>query len=105
MRSRWIEHKGKKIFFQDFSNLEGDTKAIKQELEQVQAEVISYPKDSLLVLSDFRGTNITAEIMPILNESSAKTKDYVHKTAVLGVTGVKRVLADFLTNLTRLVPK
>ena len=100
MRSKWIEHKGKKIFFQDFSNLESDTEALKQELEQVQAEVISYPKDSLLVLSDFRGTNVTAEIMPILNASSAKTKDYVHKTAVLGVTGIKRVLGDVLTSPT-----
>ena len=100
MRSKWIEHKGKKIFFQDFSNLESDTEAIKQELEQVQTEVISCPKDSLLVLSDFRGTSITSEIMPILNASSAKTKDHVHKTAVLGVTGIKRTLGDFLTSLT-----
>jgi len=100
MRSKWIEHKGKKIFYQDFSNLESDTEAIRQELEQVQAEVVSHPKDSLLILSDFRGTHITGEIMPILNASSAKTKDHVHKTAVLGVTGVKRTLADFLTSLT-----
>lgn len=100
MRSKWIEHKGKKIFFQDFSNLEYDTDAIKRELEQVQAEVVSHSKDSLLVLSDFRGTHITGEIMPILNASSTQTKDHVHKTAVLGVTGVKRALADFLTSLT-----
>jgi hypothetical protein len=100
MRSKWIEHKEKKIFFQDFSNLEYDTDAIKQELEQVQAEVVSHPKDSLLVLSDFRGTHITGEVMPILSASSAKTKDHVRKTAVLGVTGVKRTLADFLTSLT-----
>jgi hypothetical protein len=100
MRSKWIEHKGKKIFFQDFSNLYYDTEAVKQELEQVQAEVLSHPKDSLLVLSDFRGTNITSELMPIMNESSAKTKDHVHKTAVLGVTGIKRALADLLTSFT-----
>ena len=100
MRSKWIEHKDKQIFFQDFSNLQDDVEAIKQELEQVQVEVISHPKDSLLILSDFRGTEITAEVMPILNAASAKTKDYVHKTAVLGVTGVKRALGDFLTSLT-----
>ena len=100
MRSKWIEHKDKKIFFQDFSDLNEDVEAIKQELAQVQAEVLSHPKDSLLILSDFRGTNITAEVMPILNESSAKTKAHVHKTAVLGVTGIKRALGDFLTSLT-----
>ena len=100
MRSKWIEHKDKKIFFQDFSDLNEDVEAIKQELAQVQAEVLSHPKDSLLILSDFRGTNITGEIMPIMNEASAKTKDHVHKTAVLGVTGIKRALADLLTSFT-----
>jgi hypothetical protein len=100
MRSKWIEHKGKEIFYQDFSNLHYDVEAIKQELEQVQTEVLGHPKDSLLILSDFRGTNITAEIMPIMNDASAKTKDHVHKTAVLGVTGIKRVLADLLTSFT-----
>ena len=100
MRSKWIEHKGKKIFFQDFSGLLYDTDALKKELTHVQAEVISHPKNSLLVLSDFRDTNINNEIMPILNTSSAITKDHVHKTAVLGVIGVKRTLADLLKRLT-----
>jgi len=100
MRSKWIEHKGKKIFFQDFSNLQYNTEAIKKELEQVQAEVLSNPNDSLLILSDFRGTHITSETMPLMNKASAETKDHVHKTAVLGVTGIKRAMADLLTSFT-----
>ena len=100
MRSKWIDYKGKKIFFQDFSNLSYDTEAVKQELAQVQAEVVSHPKNSLLILSDFRDTNLTTDLMPILNASSALTKEHVAKTAVLGVTGVKRTLADLLTRLT-----
>jgi len=100
MRSKWIEHRDKKIFYQDFSGLMYDADALKKELTQVQAEVISHPKNSLLILSDFRDTNITSEMMPILNASSALTKDHVYKTAVLGVTGIKRTLADLLTHLT-----
>lgn len=100
MRSKWIEYRGKKIFFQDFSGLLYDSDGLKKELSQVQAEVVSHPKDSLLILSDFRDTNITNEMMPVLNASSTITKDHVHKTAVLGVTGIKRTLADLLTRLT-----
>ena len=100
MRSKWIEHRGKKIFFQDFSGLVYDAEALKKELTEVQAEVIKHPKNSLLILSDFQDTNITSEMMPILNSASALTKDHVHKTAVLGVTGIKRTLADLLTRLT-----
>jgi hypothetical protein len=77
-----------------------DADALKRELIDVQAEVIKQPKNSLLVLSDFQDTNITSEMMPILNASSAMTKDHVRKTAVLGVTGIKRTLADLLTRLT-----
>ncbi|MEJ5225048.1 MAG: hypothetical protein WHV44_11380 [Anaerolineales bacterium] len=101
MRSKWIEFAGKRIFYQDFSNLGMDsTEAVKAELAEVQAVVLSQPEDSLLVLSDFRNTSINNELMGILRESSAKTKGHIRKTAVLGVVGVKRVLADILTKLT-----
>jgi hypothetical protein len=100
MRSRWIEYSGRKIFYQDFSGFMYDADALKRELTQVQAEVVTHPKNSLLILSDFRDTNMTNEMMPLLNAASAMTKDHVRKTAVLGVTGVKRTLADLLTRLT-----
>ena len=100
MRSRWIEYHDKKIFYQDFSGLLYDADALKKELTQVQAEVVSQPKNSLLILSDFRDTNITNEMMSLLSASSTLTKDHVHRTAVLGVTGIKRTLADLLTRLT-----
>jgi hypothetical protein len=35
-----------------------------------------------------------------MNAASTATKSYVHKTAVLGVKGMKRKLADLLTALT-----
>jgi hypothetical protein len=100
MRSKWIGHRGKKIFFQDFSGLMYDVEALKRELVEVQAEVITHPKNSLLVLSDFRDTNITDEMLPMLNASSAITKDHIRKTAVLGVSGIKRTLADLISRLT-----
>ena len=36
MKSKWIEYNGKKILYQDFSNLFFNTKAIQEELAQVQ---------------------------------------------------------------------
>ena len=100
MRSKWIEYKGKQIFVQDFSGLLYDADELKKELIEVQAEVIKHPKNSLLILSDFQDTNMTNEMMPLLNAASALTKDHIRKTAVLGVTGIKRTLADLLTRLT-----
>lgn len=100
MRSKWIEYRGKRIFYQDFSNLMYNSEALKQELAAVQEVVLSQPLDSVLVLADFRNTQVTSEVLPLLNEASARTKSHVKKTAVLGVVGIKRVLADMLTRLT-----
>lgn len=100
MRSTWIEHKGKKILYQDFSELFFNYDAVKEELEEVQKVVLEQPAGSLLVLSNFTDTTIAGDLMGILNESSRITKDHINKTAVLGVTGIKRRLADMLTKLT-----
>ena len=100
MRSDWIEHKGKRIFYQDFSKQFYNSAAVKAELSEVQNVVISQPLNSVLVLSDFRDTNIGSDLLSSMNTASATTKAHVSKTAVLGVTGVKRRLADLLTALT-----
>ncbi len=100
MRSKWIEHKGKKIFYQDFSALFYNANAVKDELKAVQEIVLKEPINSVLVLSNFKDTQIGADLISVLNEASAKTKKHVRKTAVLGVAGFKRTLGDMLTRLT-----
>jgi hypothetical protein len=100
MRSEWIDHNGKQIFYQDFSKLFYNSAAVKAELAEVQQIVLAQPKGSVLVLTDMRDTNVGRDLLPAMNAASAATKDYVKKTAVLGVTGVKRKLADMLTALT-----
>ncbi len=100
MKSKWIEHKGKKIFYQDYSNHFFNEEPVKLELAEVQAIVISQPEDSTLVLTNFTNTEITKNLMPLLNEASIATKSHIHKTAVIGVTGIKRTLGDLLSRIT-----
>lgn len=100
MRSTWIEYKGQRIFYQDFSKMFYNSAAVKAELEEVQAVVQAQPNNSVLILSDMRDTNIGSDLLPAMNAASAATKNHVRKTAVLGVTGMKRKLADLLTALT-----
>jgi len=100
MKSKWIEHGGKKIFYQDFSNNFLDENKVVQELNDVQAIVLSEPENSVLVLSNFENTKISSKLIPLLNDASAKTKSHVHKTAVLGITGIKRQLGDLLSKIT-----
>lgn len=100
MKSKWIEFNGKQILYQDFSNYFFNEKAVIDELKTVETLVMGQPDNSVLVISNFSNTEITANLMPILNESSSKTKAYIRKTAVLGITGVKRTLGDLLSRIT-----
>jgi hypothetical protein len=100
MRSTWIEHNGKKVLYQDFSKNFFNSAAVRAELEDVQKIVTAQPLNSVLVLSDFRDTNVGSDLLSAMNTASAATKDHIQKTAVLGVTGMKRKLADLLTALT-----
>ncbi|MBT3712180.1 MAG: hypothetical protein HOG15_02380 [Anaerolineae bacterium] len=100
MRSKWIEYQDKKIFYQDFSKLFFNYQAVKEELVEVQALVIKEPPNSLLVLANFNDTAIAGDLMSALNASSALTKDHVRKTAVFGVSGIKKKLGDLLSRLT-----
>jgi hypothetical protein len=100
MKSKWIEYNGKKILYQDFSNHFYNSKAVQQELEEVGAIVLNEPKSSILVLSNFANTEITGELMPILNEASKKTKSHVLKTAAIGISGIKRKLGEMLSRIT-----
>ena len=67
MRSKWIEHKGRKIFYQDFSCLFFNAADVKAELREVQAVVLAEPSNSVLALSDFRDTNVDSHLLPDLN--------------------------------------
>ena len=100
MKSRWVEHNNKKILKQDFANLFFNAQAVKNELAGVQEIVMNEPENSVLVLSDFTNTEISSDLMGILNQASRTTKAYVKKTAVLGVTGVKRTFGDLLSRIT-----
>lgn len=100
MRSKWIEHKGKKILYQDFSGLLQNYDEVKAEFLEVREVVKGQPFDSVLILSNFTGTTIAGDLMETLNESSRLTKDHIKKTAVIGVTSFKHRLADILIRLT-----
>jgi len=88
----YIEHKGKKILFVDYTKCKSIDEMIKL-LEDVRRE---YEKasDKFLALNDFTGSYGSNDF---LNRAS-KYKDLFDsktiKTAVLGITGIKKILLN-----------
>ena len=67
---------------------------------EVQNVVLQEAPDSMLVLADFRNTQVGKDLMDLLTASSRITQVHIKKTAVIGVTGPKRILASMITSLT-----
>ena len=98
MKSHWMTHKGKKVFYADYSNQTVD--GLRKEAEEVAPVLCGMPLSSALVLADVRGTFGTREVMDILKKLTSKTQPHVYKRAVVGVSGVQTVLLKALNKFT-----
>jgi hypothetical protein len=94
MKSDWVIHKEKRIFRVDLSGLGRNIEAFREELMAAESVACQHPEDSLLVLTDVRDTVLFSEVMDFAKESSARTAKYVHREAIIGMSGIRRILLD-----------
>ncbi len=99
MKSKWIQHKGQDIFFADYSNFTGQYDLLKAEIGFVTSIVVGRPKDSVPLLVDVRNTPGTPENVDLLKASAVACKPHVPKTAVVGVTGYRRMIMRTISKL------
>ena len=97
MKSRWIEHKGKRVFYTDYIDLGYDANALEAEMKEAEAIVCAQPENSVLIIIDTRGTVGSKEAMELLKSSAVRTKPYFRKAAVVGITGYRKVLLDAIS--------
>lgn len=92
MKSRPIDYKGLRIFYADYSGYGRDLGALRAEVDAFDALVEQ--QQNALVLVDIRNTVTSSEVVSLMKESTARTKGHVARTAVVGVSGIQRVLAQ-----------
>jgi hypothetical protein len=100
MCTQWIDYKGEKILYQDFSKYRlllnsGPEK----DFIEIKEIVLTQPLDSVRVLADFRYAHIGQQLMEAIINSSNLTKSHTRKVAALGVSGPKRIMADMIVRL------
>jgi hypothetical protein len=96
MRSRWIEHRGKRILQADYTNLGGDHHAVQVEADYVVALARREPRDSVLTLSLVTGTTGTQEVVAVLKATAEAITPFARKRAVVGLTPLQRVFLNFI---------
>ena len=102
MKTQWITYKGKRILLVDCSNFIFQTDQIKAELDMAVLLASKEPPNSILILSDVRGSKMSPEIFKITKEATSKIAYYARKRAMVGVTTVQKI---FLESLNALFPK
>lgn len=71
-----------------------DIQALQMENDAADAVICQQLEGSVLCLVDIRDSVGSSEVVAIMKNSAKRTKPYIRKMAVVGVTGVKRILAD-----------
>jgi hypothetical protein len=99
MKSHWAEYGEKSILYIDLSNFKENIKAFDVELTEAVASVgqkmYEQPLNSVLVLVDLRNTSMTQQANNLLSERIKDTKKYVQRTAVIGMTGIRKIFLDY----------
>ena len=99
MKSKWTSHQGRKIYFADYSNFAGQYDRLKAEIDHVTACILREPQNSVMLLVDVRETPGTPENVELLKTSAVACKPHVPKTAVVGVTGYRRMIMRTISKL------
>jgi hypothetical protein len=89
-RLRWVEHRGLTFLVIDFTNLpQGDQLAV---VEAVAEVYYRFPSRTLLVITDITGSFGTRASISKMQELGRKHP--ARHFAAIGVTGIKKVLAQ-----------
>ena len=94
---QWIEHKGKKILFNNYSGLEGEEYL--RAIDETKQELLKQPVGSrVLTLTDTSNSRATVATKDKAKEQQAaiKEKRIVTCAAIVGVSGWQKVIAQLI---------
>ena len=100
MKSRWIMHKGTRIFIADFSNYGSDAEGVQAEADYIIQTLQLEPPDSVLSVAHVDGTFANEKTMRVLMTLVPVTNKYVKKRCTVGVRGFRKHLLAGFTKLT-----
>jgi hypothetical protein len=100
MNSIWINHKGKRIFYADYSGFGTDNLALHQEVDEAMTALSREPENSVLVLVNFENTDATMSNLTVMRKLVMRANPAVIKRALLGLSGSRRFFITTFANVT-----
>jgi hypothetical protein len=102
--AKFIQHKGKEIYFVDYSNIKSNEEFLQiiKSTNAFREKVIAEGKKNLLMLVDISGSFVYGEVLEQLKKAGKHTKQITAKEAVVGITGGKKVLLKIIMTITNM---
>jgi hypothetical protein len=89
---RFIQYEGKKILHLDFSRCKADE--ILNTITKAKKVIATHPERSLLTLTDVTDARFSDAVAQEMKAFTAHNRPYVRAAAVVGVTGLKRIIFE-----------
>jgi hypothetical protein len=103
VRMKWINYKGHEILLDDYTNVLPDQFA--PLVKRITELTFQSGKKEILLIVDVTGAFANKEAVNAFSESGKKSKILIKKTAVLGITGVKKIFLNIVNKFTNLNAK
>ena len=87
---RFIKYEGKNILHLDFSNCTAEE--VLNTITKAKKVIAAHPEQSLLTLTDVTGARFSEAVTQEMKVFTAHNRPYVRAGAVVGVTGLKRII-------------
>jgi hypothetical protein len=91
-RITFLHHKGHEMLFLNFSGCRTDEAA--PLIDRAKTVIAARPEHSLLTLTDVTDMRFDDAVSQRMKEFTAHNKPYVRAAAVVGVTGIKKILFE-----------
>ncbi|HLO57230.1 MAG TPA: STAS/SEC14 domain-containing protein [Bacteroidales bacterium] len=103
-RARFIEHKGKQIYYVDYSNLKNNDEflSVIAQTNAYREKIKAQGRKDLLMLVDISGSFVYGEVLESIKRSGKITKELTAREAVVGITGSKRILLKIVQTVTNM---
>jgi hypothetical protein len=100
MKSGLETYKGKRIFTARYDHMTKDE--LLSEVNEVKAYMSkNIVSEDMFVLVDTTGTLVSPEVLSLFKEISLNSTQYKTKTAILGMTGPRRVFLDIVAKFSK----
>ena len=99
-RTRFIEHRGKRILLLDYSGVQDRREAV-EIIRHSRSVVARHPPHSLRVLTNVRDARYNSEVLQAMKELAAHNAPYVKASAIIGMSGLHRIAYQMVILFTR----